>query len=97
MQSTFCMAIFLLTLLLPGGGGAESAPHTTYFFVRNLKHKERTFNFLTFPKYGFKTDTIQFFFGGYYSSLLKTIFECGTFFFISELVYNNKMRKFAND
>ena len=37
-------------------GGAESAPTTTYFAVKRLKHIERSCNFLTFSKYGFQTD-----------------------------------------
>ena len=40
----------------PRGGGAESAPLTTYFVVKGLKHIEIPCNFLTFPKYGFQTD-----------------------------------------
>ena len=43
-----------LTLFHPGG--TESAPHTTYFAVKRLKHIERHCNFLNFPKYGFQTD-----------------------------------------
>ena len=42
--------------LIPSRGGAESAPPTTYFVVKRLKHIERPCNFLTFPKYGFQTD-----------------------------------------
>ena len=41
---------------IPSGGGAESAPHTTYFAVKRLKNIERPCNLLTFPKYGFQTD-----------------------------------------
>ena len=41
---------------IPSRGGAESAPPTTYFTVNSLKQIERPFNFLTFPKYGFRTD-----------------------------------------